>query len=153
MMEMLTNLVTQSGVGATQLSAILLGVLFLIMIIGLATGQELAFVLGGAGVIIGYLAWGGPGITIAMTKVYDQMQSYSMVAIPMFVLMANFLTHSKVADGAVPPIRYLLESSEGRSRSGGDRGFHRVRCHDRYRRRIRCYHGHAVRTGAAEVRL
>ena len=56
MMEMLTNLVTQSGVGATQLSAILLGVLFLIMIIGLATGQELAFVLGGAGVIIGYLA-------------------------------------------------------------------------------------------------
>ena len=94
MMEMLTNLVTQSGVGATQLSAILLGVLFLTMIIGLATGQELAFVLGGAGVIIGYLAWGGPGITIAMTKVYDQMQSYSMVAIPMFVLMANFLTHS-----------------------------------------------------------
>lgn len=93
MMEMLTNLVTQSGVGATQLSAILLGVLFLTMIIGLATGQELAFVLGGAGVIIGYLAWGGPGITIAMTKVYDQMQSYSMVAIPMFVLMANFLTH------------------------------------------------------------
>ena len=97
MMEMLTNLVTQSGVGATQLSAILLGVLFLTMIIGLATGQELAFVLGGAGVIIGYLAWGGPGITIAMTKVYDQMQ--------------------------------------------------------RYRRRIRCYHGYAVRTGAAEVRL
>ncbi|MFR0941217.1 MAG: hypothetical protein ACLSF2_02145 [Butyricicoccus sp.] len=47
MMEMLTNLVTQSGVSATQLSAILLGVLFLIMIIGLATGQELAFVLGG----------------------------------------------------------------------------------------------------------
>ena len=46
MMEMLTNLVTQSGVGATQLSAILLGVLFLTMIIGLATGQELAFVLG-----------------------------------------------------------------------------------------------------------
>ena len=154
MMEMLTNLVTQSGVGATQLSAILLGVLFLIMIIGLAAGQELAFVLGGAGVIIGYLAWGGPGITIAMTKVYDQMQSYSMVAIPMFVLMANFLTHSKVADGLFVPLYPLpAGSSEGRSRSGSDRGFHRVRCHDRYRRRIRCYHGHAVRTGAAEVRL
>ena len=113
MMEMLTNLVTQSGVGATQLSAILLGVLFLIMIIGLAAGQELAFVLGGAGVIIGYLAWGGPGITIAMTKVYDQMQSYSMVAIPMFVLMANFLTHSKVADGLFLSIRYLLGPLKG----------------------------------------
>ena len=83
------------------------------MIIGLATGQELAFVLGGAGVIIGYLAWGGPGITIAMTKVYDQMQSYSMVAIPMFVLMANFLTHSKVADGLFLSIRYLLGPLKG----------------------------------------
>ena len=41
MMEMLTNLVTQSGVGATQLSAILLGVLFLIMIIGLAAAPVL----------------------------------------------------------------------------------------------------------------
>ena len=69
MMEMLTNLVTQSGVGATQLSAILLGVLFLTMIIGLATGQELAFVLG------------GPGITIAMTKVYDPV-SYTHLTLP-----------------------------------------------------------------------
>lgn len=43
-----------------------------------------------------------------MTKIYDQMQSYSMVAIPMFVLMANFLTHSKVADGLFESIRYLL---------------------------------------------
>ena len=64
MMEMLTNLVTQSGVSATQLSAILLGVLFLIMIIGLATGQELAFVLG-APVLLSLSRLGRPGITIA----------------------------------------------------------------------------------------
>ena len=69
--------------------------------------------LGGAGVIIGWLAWGGPGVTIAMTKIYDQMQSYSMVAIPMFVLMANFLTHSKVADGLFESIRYLLGPLKG----------------------------------------
>ncbi len=61
MMEMLTNLVTQSGVGATQLSAILLGVLFLIMIIGLAAGQALAFVLGGAGVCHRLSRLGRPG--------------------------------------------------------------------------------------------
>ena len=48
-----------------------------------------------------------------MTKVYDQMQSYSMVAIPMFVLMANFLTHSKVADGLFLSIRYLLGPLKG----------------------------------------
>ena len=113
MMQLLTNWVSWSGLGATQMSIIMLAGLFLLMVIGLAAGQELAFFLGGAGVVIGYLAWGGPGITIAMTKVYDQMQSYSMVAIPMFVLMANFLTHSKVADGLFLSIRYLLGPLKG----------------------------------------
>lgn len=112
-MQLLNNWVSWSGLSATQMSIIMLVGLFLLMIIGLTAGQELAFVLGGAGVIIGYLAWGGPGITIAMTKVYDQMQSYSMVAIPMFVLMANFLTHSKVADGLFLSIRYLLGPLKG----------------------------------------
>ena len=74
-MQLLNNWVAWSGLGATQMSIIMLAGLFLLMIIGLAAGQELAFVLGGAGVVIGYLAWGDPGITIAMTKVYDQMQS------------------------------------------------------------------------------
>lgn len=113
MMQVLTNWVASTGIGASKMGAIMLGVLFLLMVIGLVSGQKLAFVLGGAGVIVGYLAWGGPGITIALTKVYDQMQSYSMVAIPMFVLMANFLTHSKVADGLFLSIRYLLGPLKG----------------------------------------
>ncbi len=91
----------------------LLLALFGLMIIGLILGQELAFVLGGSGIIVGMLAWGDAGATISMTKMYDQMQSYSMVAIPMFVLMANFLTHSKVADGLFESIRYLLGPLKG----------------------------------------
>lgn len=113
MMQVLGNWVAASGMGAVEMSSLMLILLFGLMIIGLVCGQELAFVLGGAGVIVGYLAWGAPGITIAMTKVYDQMQSYAMVAIPMFVLMANFLTHSKVADGLFLSIRYLLGPMKG----------------------------------------
>ena len=51
MMQLLTNWVSWSGLGATQMSIIMLAGLFLLMIIGLAAGQELAFVLGGAGVV------------------------------------------------------------------------------------------------------
>ncbi len=87
--------------------------LFGLMVVGLIVGQELAFVLGGVGFIVGYISWGGSGATIAMTKIYDQMQSYSMIAIPMFVLMANFLTHSKVADGLFESIRYLFGPLRG----------------------------------------
>ena len=111
--DLIGNAVVSSGVSYEALCAILISSLFVIMIIGLVAGQELAFVLGGAGIIIGVIAWGGSGLNIAATKIYDQMQSYSMVAIPMFVLMANFLTHSKVADGLFLSIRYLLGPLKG----------------------------------------
>ena len=112
-LEQLQGLVAAAEIPAGTLGVALILGLFGLMAVGLVLGQELAFVLGGAGVIVGWLAWGTPGVTIAMTKIYDQMQSYSMVAIPMFVLMANFLTHSKVADGLFESIRYLLGPLKG----------------------------------------
>ena len=112
-LEQLQGLVAAAEIPAGTLGVALILGLFGLMVVGLVLGQELAFVLGGAGVIVGWLAWGTPGVTIAMTKIYDQMQSYSMVAIPMFVLMANFLTHSKVADGLFESIRYLLGPLKG----------------------------------------
>ena len=112
MIQMLTNLVLAIA-GNNDIKVVLILILFGLMVVGLVLGQELAFVLGGAGVIVGAVAMGDSGVTIAMTKIYDQMQSYSMVAIPMFVLMANFLTHSKVADGLFESIRYLLGPLKG----------------------------------------
>ena len=112
MIQMLTNLVLAIA-GNNDIKVVLILILFGLMVVGLVLGQELAFVLGGAGVIVGAVAMGDSGVTIAMTKIYDQMQSYSMVAIPMFVLMANFLTHSKVADGLFLSIRYLLGPLKG----------------------------------------
>ena len=112
MIQVLTNLVV-SLAGNGDIKVVLIGLLFGLMVVGLVLGQELAFVLGGAGVLIGAIAMGDSGITIAMTKIYDQMQSYSMVAIPMFVLMANFLTHSKVADGLFESVRYLFGPVKG----------------------------------------
>ena len=112
MIGALTNLVVALANGG-NIKVVLIGMLFVMMVIGLVLGQELAFVLGGSGVIVGAVALGDAGVTIAMTKLYDQMQSYGMIAIPMFVLMANFLTHSKVADGLFESIRYLLGPLKG----------------------------------------
>jgi tripartite ATP-independent transporter DctM subunit len=112
MIGILQNIVVSLAAGG-NVKVVLIALLFGLMIVGLVLGQELAFVLGGAGVIVGAVAMGDSGVTIAMTKIYDQMQSYSMVAIPMFVLMANFLTHSKVADGLFESIRYLLGPLKG----------------------------------------
>ena len=132
-MQQLQAWVSASGILADKMAVIMIIALFGLMVVGLVLGQELAFVLGGAGVIIDWLAWGGPGVTIAMTKIYDQMQSYSMVAIPMFVLMANFLTHSKVADGLFESIRYLLGPLKG------GLGLAVIRSFRHYRRRFSGY--------------
>lgn len=112
MIGVLQNLVVSLAAGG-NIKVVLIALLFGLMVVGLILGQELAYVLGGAGVLIGAIAMGDSGVTIAMTKIYDQMQSYSMVAIPMFVLMANFLTHSKVADGLFESVRYLFGPIKG----------------------------------------
>jgi len=87
--------------------------MFVVLIIGLMTGHYLAFVLGGVGVIAGYIGWGDAALNVVLIKVFDSMNSYNMVAIPMFVLMANFLTYSKVADGLFNSIRYLCGPMKG----------------------------------------
>lgn len=92
---------------------ILLVLMFVFLVIGLLTGHPLAFVLGGVATIAGYIGWGGSAFTIFIVRTYDMMSNYTLVAIPMFVLMANFLTASKVADGLFESARYLLGPLRG----------------------------------------
>lgn len=66
-LEQLQGLVAAAEIPAGTLGVALILGLFGLMVVGLVLGQELAFVLGGAGVIVGWLA-GYPGVTIAMTK-------------------------------------------------------------------------------------
>lgn len=87
--------------------------MFIFLVIGLLTGHPLAFVLGGVATIAGYLGWGDSAFTIFVVRTYDLMSNYTLVAIPMFVLMANFLTASKVADGLFESARYLLGPLKG----------------------------------------
>ena len=68
LMDYLQGLVASSGIVAGDLAIIMIALLFGLMVVGLVLGQELAFVLGGVGVLVGWLAWGDSGVTIAMTK-------------------------------------------------------------------------------------
>lgn len=107
------NAISSLGLDAYTLSVIFIVAMFVLMIIGLILGQQLCFVMGGIGVVLGFVAYANNGLTISYTKMYDGMNSYSSVAIPMFILMANFLSRSKVADGLFESIRYLLGPVKG----------------------------------------
>ena len=89
-------------------SASLLLIMFVALLIGLLIGTPLAYVLGGVAVIIGYIGWGTSTFSIVMSQTFGVMNNYTLIAIPMFVLMANFLTYSGVADGLFEAVRKLF---------------------------------------------
>lgn len=96
------------------MSPLVLAILmFVCLFIALLLGHPLAFALGGLAVIFGLIGW-GPGCFLMFgNRIYDVMNNYTLVAVPLFVLMAQFLTKSGVADGLFSSMRYLLGPLRG----------------------------------------
>ncbi len=64
----------------------------------LISGAPLFAVIGALGIIFGLIV-GGPGVLpMFAMRVYDLMVSYSLVAVPLFILMANLLQRSGVIE-------------------------------------------------------
>lgn len=80
------------------MSVELLTVLFFgLLVFFLLIGAPLAFVLGGISVIFLYYEMGSVGFYIVASKMWDAMNSFVLVAIPLFVFMAMLLERSGVA--------------------------------------------------------
>ena len=88
--------------------------MFVCLLIGLSLGHPLAFTLGGLAVIFGYFGWGPECFGMFIDRIYmSTMNSYILVAVPLFVLMANFLDRSGVMEGLFVSVRYLLGPIRG----------------------------------------
>ena len=82
--------------------------MFSCLLIGLFMGHPLAFVLGGLAVIFGYLGWGPSVFYIFMNRIWGTMDNYVLLAIPLFIFMAQLLDQSGVAEDLFKALRYLL---------------------------------------------
>ncbi len=87
--------------------------MFVALVIFFFMGHPLAFVLGGVGVVFGYLFIGPHFFGIFMDRIYGTMDNFVLVAITLFILMGNFLTMSGVADGLFKALRMLLGPIRG----------------------------------------
>jgi len=78
------------------LSLLLVGILFFLLIIGL----PLAWSLGGTAMVVCLVAFDGNIgiITMQVSRIFDMAQSYSLMAVPLFVMMASLLQRSGVAE-------------------------------------------------------
>ena len=72
--------------------------LFGALILFLALGLPLAFVLGGVGVVGSYLLWGDRGLYLIATQAYASMGKFTLLAIPLFIFMSMILERAGVAD-------------------------------------------------------
>ncbi|MFB0532846.1 MAG: TRAP transporter large permease subunit, partial [Desulfatiglandales bacterium] len=69
------------------------GLLFL-----LAIGVPVAFALGCISVIISFLLGGAKDLFVVATTTYREITDPSLITIPLFLLMGNFLVHSGISD-------------------------------------------------------
>jgi len=72
--------------------------LFGSLILFLALGLPLSFVLGGVGMVGCYFLWGSKGLFVAAAQAYGAMGKFSLLAIPLFIFMAMILERAGVAD-------------------------------------------------------
>lgn len=85
-----------------------------LLLLGLFMGHPLAFVLGGTAVL-GALIAGKPMVLgIVVNRIFgDVLDNYTLIAIPLFVLMARFLSDSEVTDKMFEALRLLMSNVRG----------------------------------------
>jgi len=85
-----------------------------LLLVGLFMGHPLAFVLGGTAVL-GALIAGKPMVLgIVINRIFGEvLDNYILIAIPLFVLMARFLSDSGVTDKMFETLRLLLARVTG----------------------------------------
>jgi len=87
--------------------------MFVGLIVGLLLGHPLAFVLGGLAVIFGFIGWGPECFGMFMNRIYGVMDSYILIAVPLFIFMAQILDQSGVSESLFDAMRYLFGPIKG----------------------------------------
>src|SRR5690606_14692615 len=77
-----------------SLSLVLMGFMALMLVLG----QWTALALGATGVLVLYLARGGMGLMAISSVVWNNSNSYILIAVPLFLLMGEVILRSGISD-------------------------------------------------------
>jgi tripartite ATP-independent transporter DctM subunit len=72
--------------------------LFGCLVAFLLLGLPLAFTFGGVAIVFTTLLWGPKSLSIIPLTAYEDSTNYILLAVPLFVFMANILEHSGIAE-------------------------------------------------------
>lgn len=91
------------------ITLLIFGSLFLV----LAMGLPLSFTMGGIAVVISYFFLGPKSMFLFIGKMWDSVNNFSMVALPLFLLMASLLQNSGIAEKLYTTIRKWMGGING----------------------------------------
>lgn len=72
--------------------------MFVLMLVLLASGLPIVFVLGGSALLFGLLMWGPASLHVVVANASDLMRANLLVAVPLFVFMAYMLERSGMSE-------------------------------------------------------
>lgn len=85
-----------------------------LLLLGLFMGHPLAFVLGGTAVLGAFLAGKPMILGLVISRIFGEvLDNFTLIAIPLFILMARFLSDSEVTDKMFDALRLLLARVRG----------------------------------------
>lgn len=85
-----------------------------LLMLGLFMGHPLAFVLGGTAVLGALLAGKPMVLGIVVNRIFGEvLDNFTLIAIPLFILMARFLSDSNVTDKMFEALRLLMSNVRG----------------------------------------
>ena len=68
------------------------------VLVGVMTGYPLALIIGGVGLIVGYIAFGPTVLDILYHRVFSNVTNYTLLAVPLFIFMGIMLERSGVTE-------------------------------------------------------
>lgn len=87
--------------------------MFVVLLIAVFLGHPLGITLGGLGIFFGIFSYGPGAFFILANKTYGLMENYVLVAIPLFILMAQFLDKSGIAEDLYETMYVVLGPVKG----------------------------------------
>lgn len=87
--------------------------ILVVFLAGLATGFPLAFIMAGIGIIFGVVFMGPEVIPMYMSRIWETVDNWDTIAVPMFIIMGNFLAQSGIAEGLFSSFRSLMGPIKG----------------------------------------
>ncbi len=83
------------------------------LLLFISLGIPVVFALGGISVILTFLLEGYTGLYTVATTTYREITDPTLITIPLFLLMGNFLVHSGISDRLFRALGYWLSGLKG----------------------------------------